>query len=219
MKRTQSQAGIRKPSTKAKAQFKRPRQNQMSMARQIGATAGPTKPEIKNNDQTFVLTQAAVNTWSLVQHVNTIGQGTAVGERIGRKIVLKSLLVRWQGPGTTQPTRMMVVYDHSPNGALPAITDILTVNNINGVNVLANSDRFLILKDFYPASHIPNGLATLAESFFLKFADGGLQNIWTDVIGGTIAATSTGAIYIMCCSAGGALATINCVSRIRYSDS
>jgi len=221
MKRTQSQAGIRKPSTKAKAQFKRPRPA-LTMARQIGATAGNNvAPEKKNIDVSGTCASAAANTWSNLLFLNPIVQGTAIGQRVGRKVILKSLLVRWQATqGAVGSYRIMVVYDHSPNGALPVIGDILLNAGALGQNAsnnLANNDRFLILRDFYPRSTITDGQNGQSDSFFVRFPDGGLQNVWTDAITGAIADCTTGAIYIMAVSWAGTNNVI-LTSRIRYTD-
>jgi len=194
------------------------------MARQIGATAGsgPVVAERKNIDASATLT-SGLNIWSAITLLNGIAQGTAVGQRIGRKTVLKSLLVRWQISTWQGVTRILVVYDHNPNGALPLIADILTnpgVLGINAPNNLGNSDRFLILKDFYPGKDFSltmGATASIGDSFFIKLPDGGLQNQWTDATTGTIADVTTGAIYIMSVSISAASPVIF-TSRIRYTD-
>jgi len=84
-----------------------------------------------------------------------VGQGTGNNDRIGRKIAMTKLQLRWerwQGTGVPDPFRILVVYDRSPNGANPAITSILSANGISTPVNLSNTDRFLILMDIYPCA-------------------------------------------------------------------
>jgi len=213
MKRTQSNAVITFVPKGKNMPAKKKRR--ISMAQQIGAVAkiGVT-PEWKDYTTTTTIVGAGVGTWSPLTFISQITQSVGAGGRIGRKCTLKSLLGRFSVNVTSSALRLLVVYDHSPNGVLPAITDIITTNDVNGVNNLNNSDRFLILKDFYPYSMVPLNVA-IAESFF-KSMGAGLQQVWSGT-GGTIADITTGAIYIAGCAAASA-ATATVTTRVRYTD-
>jgi len=192
------------------------KRRKFSMARQIGAAGGDSRPELKDVAGLQALTSAAATTWSPLSFIAGIATGTSAGQRVGRKTLLKSLLVRWNTSyASANSARLMVVYDHSPNGVLPLITDILNINSLNGINNLDNSDRFIILKDFYLNTQIPDGQLFKAESFFLKWPEG-LQQVWTAAGTGTIADCTTGALYIMAC--GGVAVTVNTTTRVRYTD-
>jgi len=95
--------------------------------------------------------------------INDVQAGNAFYQRIGTKINIRSIMMRFKltnstviatGLYTTEPAhvRYMVVYDRQPNGAFPAITDILQ-NNDSGVVThgssinIANRDRFSVLLD------------------------------------------------------------------------
>lgn len=98
--------------------------------------------------------------------LNGIQQGAAYYNRIGARIELKNIHIRGfvrntandQDPGYTSDggyARVVVVYDRSPNGVIPQISDILQTRNELGATSttefseinLDNRDRFIILRD------------------------------------------------------------------------
>ena len=89
--------------------------------------------------------------------INCIPQGTANWERVGSKIVVRSIRVRFvsllMGTNPVSSTfRWMLVYDRQPGGAFPTIDDILA-RNIGTAPVFSssismdNSRRFVFLRD------------------------------------------------------------------------
>lgn len=105
-----------------------------------------------------------VNTGIIVKWTNLSGtdmtsltqvaQGTAVNQRIGNKI--RPYQIRFRGAidmVSTHPAyyRIMLVQDNQANGALPQLTDLLTMNASNqAINAFYNMDnvaRFKFLKD------------------------------------------------------------------------
>lgn len=92
----------------------------------------------------------AMNTTGSIALIPTVAQGASTSQRIGKKIVLKSLQIR--GVVTANATTVtadgawLIVYDRRPTGSLPAITDILVTANSRSMNNDANSGRFKILK-------------------------------------------------------------------------
>lgn len=84
--------------------------------------------------------------------LNGVATGTDFTNRIGRKVCWKSVLLQgWIEPqdATVVCTlgRVMVVYDTQPNGALPAITDVLNAATPSAPMNLNNRDRFKIIMD------------------------------------------------------------------------
>lgn len=87
-----------------------------------------------------------------------IQQGATFYNRVGTKIIMKSVRVRFtlnnpvaQQTGTT-PVRWMVFYDRQPNGAYPAFLDLLQINDsgvtdFNGPLNIQNRSRFTVLRD------------------------------------------------------------------------
>lgn len=199
----------------ANQEFSRKRPRIEPFARQIGAVASSNAPEAKNLDQAMALNPAAAFQWSALTLLNPIPQGNNAVTRIGRRVTITKIVIRWRLGGVY--ARFAVIYDHAPNGVLPAITDIFTINDVNGVNNLNNNDRFMILHDEYINS--TNGQSSNADSMAGKWVYKGLplQNQWTNAVTGTIADITTGAIYV-------AVATTSSSSiwtayaRVRYTD-
>jgi len=92
----------------------------------VGASIRANVIEWKNVDIGSQLAIAAsTSSFSTPVMLNPVGQGTGNNDRIGRKIAMTKLQLRWerwQGTGVPDPFRILVVYDRSPNGATPAIT-------------------------------------------------------------------------------------------------
>lgn len=92
----------------------------------------------------------ACNTTGTITLLNTVAQGAAVTQRVGKKIVMKGLQMRGRLQNDTQAlfndVAYMIVYDKRPTGALPLVTDILNTISPDSMNNDANAGRFRILK-------------------------------------------------------------------------
>lgn len=92
----------------------------------------------------------ALNTTGSITLLNPVPQGTAVTQRVGKKIAMKGLQCRGfmgnDADAIVNDVAYLIVYDKRPTGALPAITDILVAVNSNAMNNDNNSGRFQILK-------------------------------------------------------------------------
>jgi len=92
----------------------------------------PPPPEVKNRDIAFSNSYVLgdVNTWKLISTdtIYPIIQGVGNDRRVGRKIKVIGLVLRIQAAlGTTNnpvPATVDIVWDKSPNGALPTIGQI-----------------------------------------------------------------------------------------------
>lgn len=189
---------------------------QPSFARQIGAVASPSAPEKKNIDTNNTLVGGATSTWSQVFLINPIPQGASSNQRIGRRCTLTSMLIRWNLSGASAGlARLLVIYDHAPNGALPLITDILTLNLFNAPMNLINNDRFMVLHDEIAIS--PNAAAANTMAGKWNYKRQPLQNQWTNAATGTIADITTGAVYFIAC-APGVIVGVDFVARVRFTD-
>lgn len=107
------------------------------------------KPEIK-----YLITAAtsAANSTGVVVLLNAVPKGDDENQRIGRSLSPTSLKFSGftsvtPGTGVDQVHRHMIVWDRFPNGATPAITDILLANNVYSFPDPINSPRFQILSD------------------------------------------------------------------------
>lgn len=164
------------------------------------------------------------NTWSAITLMNSIRLGTAFNNHIGRKVNMTSIAVRVRQTVTATPGlgdfRTLVVYDKSPQTALPAITDILNSDSSISMPNMLNSDRFVTLIDHITHS---NGFTSAAgnagffsENMYRKIGLGAEFKADT----GAITDFSKGAIYCAISSAAGnaGVTTHDVFARIRYTD-
>ena len=113
--------------------------------------------EVKNVDKsgTISIPTATTGTWPLAQAValNTVGVGNTSTTRLGNKVTMKNLLIRGfvYRPSTDLLGafyRVIVLYDRSPNGAMPAILDVFNTDSILAPLGKKKPGRFAILKEF-----------------------------------------------------------------------
>ena len=103
-----------------------------------------------------------ISTTATFQALNIIQEGSAFYNRIGRKIMMKSIRLTGQivpsgnipGP-SSEYLRIMLVYDRQPNGAYPTASDLLTSYDNTGATTstsfshlnMNNCERFVVLRD------------------------------------------------------------------------
>lgn len=158
--------------------------------------------------------------------LNVMAAGAGVYERIGAKVMVRSIRIRtaWQAAATPclGVIRVAVVYDRQPNGAAPAIGDLFqdlrvagatTTDLMSGVNI-GNKNRFTILRDqsfIFDNNHLVTTL-----DWFIPCR---LQTEYR-ASAGTIGDISTGAILLVI-GAQNSTSLLNmptCRARIRYED-
>lgn len=167
--------------------------------------------------------------------------GIAVGgdanTRVGRRITMKSINMRYiltctavpgGGPDGLEPNRarIVLIYDKSPNGALPTITDIWDpTSSFTSMLDLNNADRFVIIADEMSeqvqgkAAQTVVGQAMASGTCYRKI---NMEAVFSGT-GGTIADVRTGAIYILVCGDATTTPTsgtyaVSALTRIRYTD-
>jgi len=158
----------------------------------------------------------------------TIPQGASVSQRVGKKVMLKSIQARGyvqnNSAASFNDIAILVVYDKRPTGSLPAITDILTSASSAAMNNDANSGRFRILKrmDFAlcgaQATSNGDGQASSAD-FYLSLK--GLPSVFKAAGTGAIGDIEQGALYLITVgmnAAGTTAAVSRFVFRTRYID-
>jgi len=214
----------RGPGAKPQMVFVKPQKSLRFQANTVG-TRAPEKKEITNGVQTIV-SGIAVETFTAITAaslLNGVVQGTTAETRIGRKIRMRSLDIRWtwnlQSTSTGgSPVRCVVVYDKQSNAAAPTIAQIFNTNDFLSPMLLANSDRFIILRSFIsePVS-LNNNLSVSGH----EFVPIDLDVIYNDTNGGTILDIQTGSAYLMIAqngSIGTAGGEFTFISRIRFDD-
>lgn len=145
--------------------------------------------------------------------IPTIAQGTSVNQRVGKKVMLKSIQVRGNVYSGTSSTAtdcaIIIVYDKRPTGVLPAITDILDTANSNSFNKDINAGRFKILRriDFALTGNISapsTGNEMKDASDFFKV---NLPLVFKASATGAIADIEEGAVYLVTVGSNAAGAT------------
>lgn len=155
--------------------------------------------------------------------LNGVALGSAANERIGRKLQMKSIYIRWSANIALtslggSPFRILVVYDKQANATAPLIADILDQDKFNSPNNLANRDRFITLFD-QMTSNMSSLNDRCVTGVLAKKIN--LEQMYNSGTTGVIGSITTGSIYIFCAQSGtftttnGALAFI---SRVRYLD-
>lgn len=184
-------------------------------------TLKSSKHEIKSVD--VPASNTAISTTASFALLNGMVQGTTQWNRIGRRVQMKSIAIRGRiyynqaggAPGADY-LRVMLIYDRQPNGAAPAIGDIIaatdqagttTTTCFDGLN-MSNADRFKVLREY--VLHIPSpaaiagganqalqveGAEKLGFKWFVKL--GGLETHFKTGNAGTIADISTGSLYLV----------------------
>lgn len=183
--------------------------------------------------------------------VNTTGQfnllcspqaGPDINERIGRKIQIKSVYIRGlvsseagdqDGPVVTtspgQLARMIVFTDNQPNGAAPAVTDLLqSASALSQLNINGR-DRFKIhidkqwaLKPYAYNNTSGFALAALSDAIaYKKFKVLNEETIFNATVSATITQITSGALYMFFIGTvptGANDATAAFSTRVRYTD-
>lgn len=156
-----------------------------------------------------------VNTTGSFTLLNGCVQGSDYTQRIGRKILLKSVYIRGfvtpqqavvpsaATASVAQQVRMILFVDSQPNGAAPAVTDLLNTAHPASQLNLNNRDRFKVLRDevinFGP---LMPGVGTFAELGADLIGDVNvykklnLETIYNAGNAGTIADINSGALYM-----------------------
>lgn len=192
--------------------------------------------EKKNRDALATYSLPITGTFSDPVLISGVAVGTDPLTRVGRKVTMKSINMRYAlvctaiatGAGGPVPnrTRILLVYDKSPNGVLPSSADILEPGaGFNAMMDLNNSDRFVIIAD--EMSEQTQGGAALALAGAALSSGSVYRKInMESLYGGNSAAIGdirSGAIYIMAASDTVMSATqatygVNALTRIRYTD-
>lgn len=199
--------------------------NQQAM--RVGGWANPSKGGETKFIDTNVTTAIAFNSsaFGAGTLLNGCANGSDASTRIGRKITLKSLLLRYTFRTGTSSTwgckvRILVVYDKQANSAAPAITDILLADEFNSPNNLSNRDRFVTIFDQITDS-FGAGTGEIASASDVLYKKLNFETMFNSGSAGTIGDITSGSIYVFTAQNGGLLAanaSQNTRVRVRFTD-
>lgn len=194
----------------------------------LGLYSRRGREELKVIDTTQTTTAAP--TAGTVILLNGVAQGTDYTNRIGRKVIIKSLLMRYTlVPNTSSNTpagdcvRLLIVYDAQCNSATPAIGDILQNSAFNDPINLNNRDRFKVLSDKYVgmgACQYAAGTLTAGAPFAKQvkvYKRMGLEQIFSGT-GATSGSISTGGLFLIIIAGFNQQTNVIWTSRTRFVD-
>lgn len=185
---------------------------------------------------TLRATVAVSNTGTITNDtVCVVPQGTAQSERIGRKILIKSIHVKGQyilNASTTTATgwnklRVIIYQDKQANGATATVAQLLDSPTCNSFRNLENSGRFVYLHDETYSMNITAGAGVTgslegwegAEHLALNKNCNIVMQYDDSVTTGALTSIRSNNIGIMCISNEATPAmSIAYTVRIRYSD-
>lgn len=198
----------------------------------------PNRVERKVNDIATATYQ--VNTTGSFTLLANPSLGSDFNNRIGRKVLLKSLYIKGrviteaavaltESFVPAQQGRLIVFVDMQPNGAAPAVTDLLVEATPSSQLNLNNRDRFKVITDklfsFDPFvyNQTVGFLASTNRQIYnlKKYKKLNLEVIFNATNGGTIADINSGALYMFWIgSRVSGTSDINAIlsTRVRYAD-
>jgi len=194
------------------------------VVRRAMSTRAASKGELKFIDLSNTMTtNIGGSGFSALNLLNGVAVGTDATTRIGRKISIKSLLVRWKAnlQATSvggSPIRIICVYDKQTNGAAPTAANILLADAFLAPNNLDNRDRFVTLFDIITDPLSVAGDVEIGASMFKRL---NLETMFNSTGDATVASITTGSIYMMAAQAGSvtvAAPTVVFRSRVRFED-
>ena len=182
---------------------------------------GPSRVEFKAVDTSVNI---ACDTTGHVALLNGIARGDDINQRIGRKVVMRSMEVRVESyvthnTGIDQNHRVLIVFDRQCNATALTVADVLTAVDINSPRNLTNRSRFKILYDNL------HHLSSTAEPGSHKVIDM-YRRLWLPVTfnsgdDGTVSDIQTGSLYLVVVgnvAAGTSAGAVGGKIRIRYTD-
>lgn len=186
---------------------------------QRGLQLAPT--EFKAVDVSSVLD---VNTTGSLILLNGMRRGDDINERIGREVLLKSILFKGAlyvvpGTGIDQICRVMLVYDRQTNASALTVAQVLSSVTYLAPKNLENRKRFSILYDRQFALNADGESGSIRSLKFYRRLNHPVE--FNSVDGGTVADITTGSFYLVVVgsvAAGTTAAGLNFSSRIRYTD-
>lgn len=226
---------------------KRKVNRQLFKKRKTNKPAYLLAPNAETKCVDVITTQTAFNATGTFTLLNGLVPGTNLQNRIGRSVKLKSLAIRgyvFNNQAGAAPIadylRAIVFYDRQPNGAAPAVSDLLQSVSVSGSTAstaldginLSNSDRFAILADFHwkvdvPAGAVANNQPATVTTDFTRFSIRrfiklkGLEARFNTLSAGTIGDFSAGALWLLTislASTANAQYEMSWTSRCRFLD-
>ncbi len=187
------------------------------------------EPELKFFDTVVAGTALAVGGVITSPSLNIVPQGITESERVGRKMIIKKLNMRFLlqfNNGTAETAdvvRVIVVLDKQTNKTAFAITDVLETTSEGSFNNLANKNRFLILMDRYEAINKQVDIGTNVNEFVQAWSWFSKElNIPVEfdnsVATGAVSSQTSNNIAVFALTLNSTTISLGYTARIRYLD-
>lgn len=248
-KRTTTEFTIPRKRTRSYNAYRRPNRVQYTNL----VTTQPRRAPLASRGYSFPIREKKTIDGTGTIQVNTTGsftllngciQGTDYTQRIGRKIQNNSVYIRGYvlteaanfnpivaSNCGAQEVRMILFCDMQPNGAAPAVTDLLNTATPQSQLNLNNRDRFKIYCDkqwvFDPFVYVTTASQAVVSANrqiypIKKYKKLGLETIFNSGNAGTIGDITSGALYMFWIgslpSAVGGDANAVITTRVRFLD-
>lgn len=186
------------------------------------------REELKTIDVDGV--SGTISSAGAVTLLNGVAQGTDYTDRIGRKVMLRSIL--WRGfvtpsAATSLPEgaffRCILFYDAQTNASTPLVTDVLATTAYDAPLNLTNRDRFRVLYDKYctiNATQYTTGALTSGSPMpkHLKFYKKMSMEVIFGSTGSTVGSIQTGGVFLLTICSVNVGCKLDMFSRIRFTD-
>lgn len=189
----------------------------------LGGRMPASSTELKDITLNSTAIIAAANNVATVFLINGVAQGTTATTRLGRRIVMKSLLVNFQASlaatsAGSATIRLLCVYDCQTNATAPAATDVLLSDAVTSPMNLSNSRRFKTLFDEVIPCIGTAGPQSVDIKRYIKM---NMNTEFNTGSAGTVGDIQTGSVYVLAYCAGALITaspTHSFYSRIRFQD-
>ncbi len=181
--------------------------------------------EKKFFDTTLSSTSLATAGVVLNDSLNLIPQNVTETGRIGRKVVIRKIHMRGfmilaaNATASSEVYRVMLVLDRQANGAAATVLNVLDTADEKSYNNLANSGRFLVLKDWYGAMNKTADVGTNINSVIKTFTYNKSCEIPLefDAAVGAITEIRSNNLFLIGISSSTTI-SVSHTTRVRYSD-
>lgn len=177
--------------------------------------------EKKAVDTVFTHNCPPTSSFGTAAILNSMQLGTANGQRVGRKIQMRSCLIRYTvtppGAGGVSQNRFVLVYDKQTNGAAPTAADVFAINAFDAPLNLNNAERFVVIFDEITDS-CQSQLINMAGKRYAKIR---LDTLYAGNTG-TVSDITSGGLFLFCANnsdpAVGQASVSYSYTRVRYTD-
>jgi len=225
IKKTAARAAVARVLSSAARQNAVSRRRSLMPLARLGGRMPASSTEQKNIDNNLTGAAALIPlaVTGVVTLLNGVAQGTTATTRLGRRITMKSLLIKGEvllAPTSagTAPLRFLVVYDMQTNATAPAATDVLVVDQLNSPMNLSNSRRFKTLCDIEIPCIGTGGPQSVSFTRYVKLNHAVEFNTGS---AGTVGDIQTGSVYMLSYQGGNIITTApnaNVYTRVRFTD-